>query len=441
MFRSDECDKELRFGEILHSIGLSLARKAMAKQRIYTKYKPEKARSKGPGPKRRLVLPMLLLVLAGIGAWVFKTGKLPLPELFARLSGTRENPVRDGQKPKLEPIRFNSWELNTRGPTSPPAVKPVTPPARKTNDSSKTKSIEMQPPPEPARGEPFVARSAWSLFEVQLALARNAISPGILDGLNGPQTVSATKAFQRKRGIEPSGEPDPVTKSRLVLTDSPYTTYTVTSNDVMRLRPRSKTWLGKSKQDFLEYESVLELVAEKSHAYPRFIEKLNPRMDLKNLAPGNVLKVPRVYYPKPTAKAASIHISLSGKVLQAFDSQTNLLVHFPCSIAAKVEKRPVGELKVINFASDPNYTFDSKNFPESPEARKLNTKFSIAPGPNNPVGTAWIGLDRPGYGIHGTPAPEKIGRTESHGCFRLANWDASYLLLLVQEGTPVLVEP
>jgi lipoprotein-anchoring transpeptidase ErfK/SrfK len=57
------------------------------------------------------------------------------------------------------------------------------------------------------------------------------------------------------------------------------------------------------------------------------------------------------------------------------------------------------------------------------------------------VGVAWISLDRPGYGIHGTPQPEKVGRTESHGCFRLANWNAEYLLKIVWAGMPVYVEP
>ena len=80
-------------------------------------------------------------------------------------------------------------------------------------------------------------------------------------------------------------------------------------------------------------------------------------------------------------------------------------------------------------------------FPESPEARELKTKLVLPPGPNNPMGVAWISLDKPGYGIHGTPSPEQVGRTESHGCFRLANWNAEYLLKLAWVGMPVYVEP
>ncbi len=94
----------------------------------------------------------------------------------------------------------------------------------------------------------------------------------------------------------------------------------------------------------------------------------------------------------------------------------------------------------MNVALNPNYTFDPALFPESPEARDGSPKLIIPPGPNNPVGVVWMGLDRPGYGIHGTPAPEQVGRTESHGCFRLANWNASYLIKLVWVGMPVNVE-
>ena len=103
--------------------------------------------------------------------------------------------------------------------------------------------------------------------------------------------------------------------------------------------------------------------------------------------------------------------------------------------------RPVGELHVTVVIPNPNYTFDPLVFPESPEAQALDHKLIIQPGPNNPVGVAWIGLDRIGYGIHGTPEPEKVGRTESHGCFRVANWDARTLLNLSWVGLPVLVEP
>ncbi len=283
-------------------------------------------------------------------------------------------------------------------------------------------------------------RLVQNVFEAQLALVQQGISPGSLDGVSGSQTRAALAAFQQKARLPVTGLLDDATKNRLLLTNSPYTTYTVASNDLARLQPLSSTWLGKSQQTALDYETILELVAEKSFSHPDFIRRLNPSVDWTNVAAGAILRVPDAVYPEVHDKAALVIIHLSAKTLEAFDEGTNLLVHFPCSIARLVEKRPVGELHVQVVAPNPNYTFDPEVFPESAEAKQLNRKLILPPGPNNPVGVAWIGLDLPGYGIHGTPSPEQVGRTESHGCFRLANWNAEYLVHLVEVGTPVYVE-
>jgi lipoprotein-anchoring transpeptidase ErfK/SrfK len=284
-------------------------------------------------------------------------------------------------------------------------------------------------------------RPVRDVFEAQLALARQAISSGSLDGLMGPQTRAALLAFQRKAGLSETATLDADTRARLLLTAPPFTKHLVSSNDLARLQPLSPTWLGKSQQTALDFETILELVAEKGHAHPNLIRRLNPNLDWTNIAADVVVQIPDAVYPEPAEKAAFAVISLAEKKLEAFDAGTNLLAHFPCSIAQHVEKRPVGELHVAVIAPNPNYTFDPDIFPESTEARELKAKLVLPPGPNNPVGVAWIGLDKPGYGIHGTPSPELVGRTESHGCFRLANWNAEHLLKLVWIGMPVYVEP
>jgi lipoprotein-anchoring transpeptidase ErfK/SrfK len=280
-------------------------------------------------------------------------------------------------------------------------------------------------------------RPVHDILEAQIALARRGISPGSIDAALGSQTRAAISVFQEEESLPQTEKLDPETSARLTLVAPILTNYIVTTNDLARLQPLGKTWLAKSQQSVLGYETELELVAEQSHSHPLLIQKLNLNVNWTNLSPGAVLKIPDVSYPEPKDKAAFIVIHLSENFLEAFDEQTNLLVHFPCSIAAKVEKRPVGELHVVVIAPNPNYTFDPELFPESSETQKL----VLPPGPNNPVGVAWIGLDKTGYGIHGTPAPEQIGRTESHGCFRLANWDAEYLVKLVWVGMPVFVEP
>ena len=284
-------------------------------------------------------------------------------------------------------------------------------------------------------------RPVRDVFEAQVALARRAISSGSIDAALGSQTRRAISIFQETQHLPVTGALNADTRARLTLAAPLVTTYVVTTNDLARLQPLGKTWLAKSQQTALEYETELELVAEKSHSHPELIRRLNLNVNWSNITAGTVLQVPDVDYPAASNKAAFAVIHLADKVLEAFDVETNLLAHFPCSIAANVEKRPVGELHVIVVVPNPDYTFDPDLFPESPEAQQLKTKLKLPPGPNNPVGVAWIGLDKTGYGIHGTPVPEQVGRTESHGCFRLANWDAEYLSKLVWVGMPVLVEP
>jgi lipoprotein-anchoring transpeptidase ErfK/SrfK len=333
------------------------------------------------------------------------------------------------------------WWQSVKNPQAKPNPKPPT--ALKPVETNLTRRV-VAPLPVSKPADTSPSTRAWprpvqNIFEAQLALVQQGISPGSLDGAIGSQTRSALTAFQQKENLPLTGELDAATKVRLTLDAEPCTAYTVTSNDLARLQPVAPTWLGKSQQTALDYESILELVAEKSFSHPNFIRRLNPSINWTNVAIGTVVQMPAAVYPDINSRAAFVRIHLSGKILEAFDDATNLLVHFPCSIARRVEKRPVGELHVVVVAPNPNYTLDPQVFPESPEAQQLNRKLILPPGPNNPVGVAWIGLDLAGYGIHGTPHPEEVGRTESHGCFRLANWNAEYLLRLIAVGTPVYV--
>jgi lipoprotein-anchoring transpeptidase ErfK/SrfK len=287
----------------------------------------------------------------------------------------------------------------------------------------------------------FLPRPVENLLEAQVALAARGISSGAIDGTLGYQTRAALRAFQRAAGVPVSGALDAATRPRLTLAAPPLGTYVVQPADLARLLPVSPTWLGKSRQPRLDFSSVLELVAEQHRTHPALLRKLNPAVDWTHVPPGLALQVPSVPPPEIRGRVAFLRIGLQDRVLSGYDPRTNLLLHFPCSIGARLEKRPVGRLSVVSTALDPSYTFNPAVFPESAEARRLGRKLTLPPGPNSPVGVAWIGLDRPGYGIHGTPRPEDVGRTESHGCFRLANWDAALLVRLVTPGLPVYVGP
>lgn len=299
-------------------------------------------------------------------------------------------------------------------------------------------------PPATATQPPFQAtgsRPVQNAFETQLALARRGLSPGSLDGVSGGQTRAAIAAFQLQQGLPPTGELDAATRARLLVREPLYTIVTVLPDDLADLQPVSPTWLGKSQQTAMAYETLLEKVAEKAWSSPNLIRRLNPGINWDNVAPGTPLMVPAVEPPPVYGRAAVIRIELAARALQAFDDYGRLVAHFPCSIAARVDKRPIGSLKVQVAITDPNYTMNPEVFPESAEAQQIGRKLVVPPGPNNPVGVAWIGLTRPGYGIHGTPSPEQVGRTESHGCFRLANWNAQHLLRMVGIETPVEVVP
>ncbi len=312
----------------------------------------------------------------------------------------------------------------------PPAVRPAAlEPARPAEPVVKFAAPDVYPRPP----------ASW--LEAQVALARRGFSCGPIDGVGGAQTLAAWQAFQAQEGLPETRWLDPRTCAALPLEEPATTNHTVTAADLERLQPLSPTWLGKSEQTALEFETLLELVAERTRAHPRLLQKLNPDFDWERAAAGAVVVVPAAARAVPRTRAVALHVQLAANTLQAYDAEGRIIAHFPVSIARKVEKRPVGELHVTVVIRDPNYTFDPEVFPESAEGRELGRRLVVPPGPNNPVGVAWIGLDRTGYGIHGTPNPEQVGRTESHGCFRLANWDARTLLDLAWVGLPVYVDP
>lgn len=282
---------------------------------------------------------------------------------------------------------------------------------------------------------------ATNWLEAQVELARRGFSSGSIDGVRGAQSVAALRAFQRGAGLEETGELDALTAENLLLSTPALTEHVFTAEELDQLQPVGATWLEKSEQTALAYATALESAAEHYHSSPKFLKKLNPKIDWDAIKPGTVIQVPAVDRVTLSGRAVRLQIRLAAHELEATDETGRVIAHLPVSIARNVEKRPVGELHVTVVIPNPNYTFDPEVFPESPEAKELGRKLIIQPGPNNPVGVAWIGLDRSGYGIHGTPDPEKVGRTESHGCFRLANWDARTLLNLAWTGLPVSVEP
>lgn len=267
----------------------------------------------------------------------------------------------------------------------------------------------------------------WEVATLQIALDNMGFSPGVVDNSMGEKTrLAAQLAKEAGRSITPM--------------TAPWQSWNVPADIAADIAPLPDSWLDRSRLARLGFESMAEKIAERFHLSEAFLAELNPHIkDWTRLPEGTALRVPSLV-PRRLEKASCLRIGLSQKIIIALDAGNHPLASFPCSIAAKKEKRPVGSLTVRVLAPNPDYLFDPAVFPEVPEAATLKSKLMISPGPNNPVGEMWIGLSLKGYGIHGTPHPEEIGKTESHGCFRLANWDARRLAAMLRIGTPVLIE-
>ncbi len=393
----------------------------MARRRTKTT-RPSRRRSAASprsGPPFRPWAAGLLILGLGAVAWIFRTR---LGDLLA--------------PPAPAPVAV-------RPVAATPAPRPAPPPPAADGEPLPTLKFTPPPPvpPPPVADDTGYPRVVANLLEAQIALARRHISSGSIDGVPGAQTAAALAAFQEDAGLPPTGQLDSATRARLVLDSPAFATRLLTADDFEGLLPLSPSWLGKAGQPALAHETLLERLAEHTQAHPNLLRRLNPSVAWDTLAPGAALNLPVVGRSAPEASVAHLHVRLAARILQARDAQGRLVAHFPVSIAKKVDKRPIGALHITVVVPNPNYTFDPEVFPESAEARELGRKLILQPGPNNPVGVAWIGLDRSGYGIHGTPSPEQVGRTESHGCFRLANWDARALLSFARPGLPVYVEP
>jgi len=314
--------------------------------------------------------------------------------------------------------------------TEPPIVQPVP-----------IGAIPGAPTGVPARALPLDMNKLDTerIAAYQVALERIHFSCGFIDGDQGMRTQRMLRAYQASRDLPVTGFLDQPTRDAIGEPGEPFLTYTVRADDVDSIMPKPPTWIAKSKATRLGYNEIWELLAEKFHCTRGYLKDLNPGVTTP--VAGTEIIGPKVYPAARIPQAASLRILLSETSIEALDADGRVIAFFPCSIAKDKNKRPHGLLTVKVVDPHPDYTFDPALFADAAKAEGITHKLTIPPGPRNPVGTTWVGLSLPGYGIHGTPDPEAISRTQSHGCFRLANWNAEKVLKMVHVGTPVDVEP
>ena len=288
-------------------------------------------------------------------------------------------------------------------------------------------------PADPA-DQPTISRKAdVRIAQLQILLDRAGVSPGVIDGHMGGNVDKALAAYRELTGTRISMIDYATVEAELAARGGePFVDYTITPEDVAGPYVASipSDYSQKAQLEAMSYTSVGEMLAERFHMSEAYLKDLNKGIEFR---PGAVIKVANVG-ADVTRKVAKIIADKGREQVRAYDEAGRLVVAYPATIGSSDTPSPTGTHTVERIALDPEYTYNPKiNFTQGNNTKVLR----IPPGPNGPVGSVWIALSKPTYGIHGTPDPSKIGKTNSHGCIRLTNWDAQELAKLVSKGVTV----
>jgi lipoprotein-anchoring transpeptidase ErfK/SrfK len=284
-----------------------------------------------------------------------------------------------------------------------------------------------------------------SVLKAQVYLDRLHFSVGAIDGRWGRNSAITTWWWQRAHGLPATGDVDEPTFRALARAAGyapPLTTYTITPDDTKGpfvSIPQSP--YEKATLKCLCYESLREELAEKFHATEDFLEVLNPGVKFSELQPGTTINVPDVRGPVSgdPHDIARVIISVSGNSWSGFDAAGHLIFHAPTTLGSTYDPSPNETVKVVKIVHDPHFHYDPTLYHDVPDSEP---DAMMSPGPNSPVGVVWMQLSKEHYGMHGTPDPDSIGYTSSHGCVRLVNWDAEEVSHRISEGTQVsFVDP
>jgi len=367
---------------------------------------------------KRLLTPIFLvtLCLAGAQAQVVPSDS-PSPAASA--------------EPSASAVQTPATQEASPAPASSPAPEASAVPAS---------SPASEPPhAQPAGKQELVTR-------LQIFLDQQNFGPGIIDGRWGEFTGKALIHYARAHNLKVT--PDIYNDLPLDTVYPIYVTYTITPADVKTVGPLPTKPPEEAKLKRLPYPDLITFLEERYHSSPDFLRKLNKHTNLDDLKAGDTVLVPNVAPFKledikehklpdnPTFAARTIYVSVEDKMLDLYDGHS-LIASFPITPGSSALPAPKGVWEIIGAYTMPEFRWDEAMLYHGKRSKNF---FELPPGPRNPVGVLWCGLDKIGIGIHGTSYPETIGRATSHGCIRLANWDAIKFSTMITAGMTVVIE-
>ncbi len=270
---------------------------------------------------------------------------------------------------------------------------------------------------------------------LQVLLDQAHFSPGEIDGKFGENAKKALRAYEEAQQMASSDDVTAEVWSKLAADDRPViANYTIDKKDVAGPFLHKLPVKMEDMKDIpeLAYTSPREALAEKFHMSEELLTALNPGQRFDRA--GDTIAVVRTGTEQNPKKADRVEVDKKRQTVKLFDRSNTLIGFYPATVGSAEKPSPSGTLKVTEIDRNPTYRYNPAYHFKGVHSGK---PFIIRPGPNNPVGTVWINLSSDGYGIHGTPSPGKVSKSESHGCVQLTNWDADRVAERVSKGTPV----
>ena len=314
------------------------------------------------------------------------------------------------------------------GPVAPPAPLPANASVIQTANAAAYDPAVNAAPAAHASASPV-------LIKVEVLLDRAHFSPGVIDGRFGENVHNAIAAYEAAHDMTPDGRLTPAVWRTLAADARPVLgSYVIAAADVQGpfIGSLPAKFPDQAKLPTMGFTSATQGLAEKFHMSEDLLKSLNPGVDFTHAGTPIVVAAPQTTdLPAPVTR---LEVDKAAAAVRAYDASGHLIADYPATVGSQEKPSPNGDLKVARVDWNPTYHYD----PTQLHFAKVNYRFDIQPGPNNPVGVVWIALSKPTYGIHGAPSPEKIGKTASHGCVRLTNWDAVQLARAVSKGVEVV---